>query len=64
MKNEIEKNDIVILKNDIGKIKKGTQGTVVYDYGTGDMFEVEFFDDSYNTISVEKIFKDDIIFFQ
>lgn len=56
----MKEHDIVVLAIDFGKIKKGTKGTIVNDYGSGGMYEIEFFDNEHNTIGVERIFKDDL----
>ena len=48
----------------IGSIPKGTNGVVVFEYGTsrqGDKgFEVEFFDDKGITIAVSTVYTNDI----
>jgi hypothetical protein len=60
-KNEdFKEHDVVILKTNVGGIPKGTKGTIVFDYESGGMFEVEFFDNEHNTIGVERIFKGDL----
>lgn len=57
---EINEHDLVVLNRDYGDIKKGTSGTVVFDYESGGMYEVEFFDDDHNTIGVDRVFKGDL----
>ena len=57
---EIYEHDLVILKRDYGKIKTGTNGTVIFDYESGGMYEVEFFDNEHNTIGVDRVYKDDL----
>lgn len=54
---KINEFDNVVLKIDLNKIKKGTKGTIIYDYYDG-MYEVEFFDNEHRTICVEKISSD------
>lgn len=52
--------DTVTLKTDINGIKKGTRGTIVFDYESSGMYEVEFFDENHITIGVERVFKNDL----
>jgi hypothetical protein len=47
----LEEHDRISLIEDIGEIKTGTEGTIVFDYGNG-VFEVEFFDLENKTIGV------------
>ena len=42
--------DVVFLKTDLGGVKKGTKGVIVYVYDN-DIYEAEFFDNEGNTIS-------------
>ena len=55
-----KEHDIVVLRTDIDGILKGTKGTIVFDYESSGMFEVEFFDDEHNTIDVIRVFKGDL----
>ena len=52
--------DCVILKTNLEGLPKGTKGTIVFDYQSSGMYEVEFFDDDHNTICVTRIFKGDL----
>ena len=54
-------HDTVILKTNIDNIKKGTKGTIVFDYKASGLFEVEFFDINHNTINVVRVFKNDLL---
>ncbi|MDP2692770.1 MAG: DUF4926 domain-containing protein [bacterium] len=50
----------------IGSIPAETKGTVVFEYGKGDIsnqkgFEVEFFDDNNNTIAVSTVYENQIV---
>lgn len=60
MPDDFKEYDIVVLKRDIDRISKGTRGTIVFDYESSGMFEVEFFDDEHNTIDVIRVFKGDL----
>lgn len=55
----MKEHDAVTLKNDVDNIKKGTKGTIVFDFSNG-VFMVEFFDDNHNTIDVKVIFEKDL----
>jgi hypothetical protein len=46
--------DVVKLINDFEDLKKGTEGTIVYEHGNN-FFEVEFFDNNNETIGVYTI---------
>ncbi len=50
----MEELDLVVLTEDFKDLKKGTKGTIVLKYTDTD-FEVEFFDNEKNTISVYTI---------
>jgi len=52
--------DTVISTENIGDIPIGTNGTIVADYGDNYGFEVEFFDEEHNTLSVETVTKKQI----
>lgn len=58
---DFKEYDLVVLKTDVAGIPKGTKGTIVFDYESSGMFEVEFFDEDHNTIGVERIFKGDLV---
>ena len=51
--------DVVKLINDFEDLKKGTEGTIVYEHGKN-FFEVEFFDDDNETIGVYTISGDNL----
>lgn len=51
--------DIVILNKDFEDLKKGTEGTIVYEHNQG-FFEVEFFDNNNETIDVYTISEDNL----
>ncbi len=51
--------DVVKLINDFENLKKGTEGTIVYEHGKN-FFEVEFFDDDNETIGVYTISGDNL----
>ena len=57
---DFKEHDIVVLRTDVDGISKGTRGTIVFDYESGGMYEVEFFDDEHNTIDVIRVFKGDL----
>lgn len=46
--------DVVKLNKDFENLKRGTEGTIVYEHGNG-WFEVEFFDEHNDTIGVYTI---------
>jgi uncharacterized protein YodC (DUF2158 family) len=56
----LKEHDLVVLLADNEGIKKGTKGTVVFDYESSGMYEVEFFDDNHNTIDVVRVFEGDL----
>jgi hypothetical protein len=60
MEADLKEHDNVVLKNNVDGISKGTRGTIIFDYGSGGMFEVEFFDDEHKTIDVVRVFKGDL----
>jgi len=51
--------DIVVSTVKIRKVPIGTGGTIVFDYGNNDTYEVEFFKD-HKTISIETVSKNQI----
>lgn len=55
-----EHDNVELLVNLNDTLKKGTKGTIVFDYESSGMFEVEFFDENHNTIGVERVFKKDL----
>lgn len=57
---DFNEHDTVTLKTDINGITKGTKGTIVFDYESSGMYEVEFFDEHHKTIGVERVFKNDL----
>lgn len=54
-----EEHDTVVSTEEIKNIPVGTNGTIVHLYND-DVFEVEFFDNDHNTISVETVTKKQI----
>jgi hypothetical protein len=54
-KAKIKELDIVELTENLQRLPKGTQGTVVFIYPDSDKVEVEFVDENGNTISVENV---------
>jgi hypothetical protein len=52
---KIKELDVVELTKELPQIPKGTQGTVVSVYPSGDKVEVEFFDQEGNTMNVENV---------
>jgi len=58
--NNIKEHDVVVLIKDLDGIPKGTKGTIVFDYESSGMYEVEFFDEKQITISVVRAFKGDL----
>lgn len=65
MKKEVMKElDVVSACKDLSeKVKKGCIGTIVYVYENPNLaYEVEFFDDEYNTIELITVEKDDILY--
>lgn len=58
--NGLNELDCVTLNVDTKEIKKGTEGTIVYDYGDRCMYIVEFFDNEHNTIGVIDVFGGDL----
>jgi|KBSMisStandDraft_5_1062788.scaffolds.fasta_scaffold4900990_1 hypothetical protein len=44
--------DVVINKEDLPNVPKGSQGTIVLCYENAVDYEVEFVDDNYNTLNV------------
>jgi hypothetical protein len=57
---EIMEHKMVVLNKDYGDLKKGTKGTIVFDYGRH-MFEVEFIVDDESV--VEMIHENDFTLF-
>lgn len=55
---EFDTVELLVNLNDT--LKKGAKGTIVFDYESSGMFEVEFFDEKHNTIGVERVFKKDL----
>ena len=55
-----KEHDIVVLRTDVDGISKGTRGTIVFDYESSGIYEVEFFDGEHNTIDVIRVFKGDL----
>jgi hypothetical protein len=58
--NDLKENNVVVLKNYFGHIPNGTKGIIIFDYGVGNMVEVEFVDAENNTISIESVFKNEL----
>lgn len=54
-----KEHDIVVLTMNVDGIPKGTKGTIVFDYGSSGMYEVEFFNDT-RTIGTIRVFKGDL----
>ena len=65
MKRKVMKElDVMTACKDLSKkVKKGCIGTIVYVYENPKLaYEVEFFDDEYNTIELITVTKDDILY--
>jgi len=52
----MDEHKIIVLKKDFGELKKGSRGTILFDYGSG-MYEVEFIVDEKHII--DRIYKND-----
>lgn len=57
---DFKEHDVVVLIKDLNGITKGTRGTIVFDYESSGMYEVEFFDEKQNTIGVIRVLQGDL----